>query len=81
MGQIAPEPPLSSEITPEALYSGRREFLKNTALFVGTSAALGEGCGRWRGTGAGRIRRRRWSEVPPLPIGSASAPGAASARW
>ena len=36
------EPP-SSEITPESLYLGRREFLKNGALAAGTAVAVGSG--------------------------------------
>jgi len=33
--------PLSSEITPEALYLRRREFIRNAALFTATSAGVG----------------------------------------
>ena len=42
MSKLAPEPP-SSEITPESLYLGRREFLKNGALAAGTAVAVGSG--------------------------------------
>src|SRR5215217_6429603 len=35
--------PRSSEITPESLYLGRREFLRNTALAAGTAAVFGGG--------------------------------------
>jgi sulfoxide reductase catalytic subunit YedY len=42
MSRLPKEPP-SAEITPEALYQRRRDFLKNTALFAGTAAALGTG--------------------------------------
>src|SRR5689334_10728647 len=35
--------PKPSEITPEALYLKRRELIRNAALFVGTSAAIGSG--------------------------------------
>jgi methionine sulfoxide reductase catalytic subunit len=38
-----PDEPPSAEITPEALYLRRREFIKNAALFTGTAAALGGG--------------------------------------
>jgi sulfoxide reductase catalytic subunit YedY len=38
-----PAEPRPSEITPEALHARRREFLKNSALFAGTAAALGSG--------------------------------------
>ena len=33
--------PASSEITPEALYLRRREFIKNAVLSAGTAAAVG----------------------------------------
>jgi sulfoxide reductase catalytic subunit YedY len=42
MRKLPPQPP-SSEITPEALYLGRREFLKNGVLAAGTAAAVGSG--------------------------------------
>src|SRR5947207_1466016 len=42
MSKLASEPP-SSEITPESLYLGRREFLKNAALTAGTAVAVGSG--------------------------------------
>src|SRR4051812_5260017 len=42
MSRLPKEPP-GAEITPEALYQRRRDFLKNTALFAGTAAALGTG--------------------------------------
>jgi sulfoxide reductase catalytic subunit YedY len=45
------EPP-GSEITPEALYLRRREFVRQGALFVGTATAFG-GAVTWL-TGAGR---------------------------
>jgi sulfoxide reductase catalytic subunit YedY len=38
-----PDEPPASEITPEALYLRRREFLKNAALYAGTSLAVGGG--------------------------------------
>src|SRR5713226_4785430 len=33
----------SSEVTPESLYLRRREFIKNAALYAGTSTAIGGG--------------------------------------
>jgi sulfoxide reductase catalytic subunit YedY len=39
----SPRPPASSEITKPELYARRREFIKNGALFIGTSAVLGAG--------------------------------------
>src|SRR5438067_10881437 len=38
-----PAQPPSSEITPESLYLGRREFIKNGVLLAGTAAAVGTG--------------------------------------
>ncbi len=38
-----PKEPPSSEITPEALYLRRREFIKNAALSLGTAAVFGSG--------------------------------------
>jgi sulfoxide reductase catalytic subunit YedY len=35
--------PATSEITPEALYLRRREFIRNAALFTATSAGVGSG--------------------------------------
>src|SRR5436309_206393 len=42
MAKLPKEPP-RSEITPEALYLKRREFLKNAALFAGTASGIGGG--------------------------------------
>src|SRR6516164_2236680 len=38
-----PKEPASSEITAESLYMRRREFIKNAALFAGTTTAVGAG--------------------------------------
>jgi sulfoxide reductase catalytic subunit YedY len=43
MPQRSDKAPPASEITPEALYQRRREFLKNSALGLGTAAAVGGG--------------------------------------
>ena len=40
MRMVGKEPP-ASEITPEALYLRRREFMRNAALFTATSAGVG----------------------------------------
>ncbi len=69
-----PKEPASSEITPEGLYKGRREFLKNAALFTGTTVALGSGL--WV------LGRRGGRADPPLPVVEAPplpAPGTAAA--
>lgn len=42
MSRLPKEPP-SAEITPQALYQRRRDFLKNSAYFAGTAAAVGAG--------------------------------------
>ncbi|HEY7064216.1 MAG TPA: protein-methionine-sulfoxide reductase catalytic subunit MsrP [Chloroflexota bacterium] len=42
MRDLPPEPP-SSEITPQALYQSRREFIKNGAYTLGTAAVVGGG--------------------------------------
>src|SRR5437867_12253294 len=52
MAKRPPEPP-SSEITPEALYLRRREFIKNAVLFTGSTAAIG-GSLLWLTRGAPR---------------------------
>ena len=72
MARLPKEPP-SSEITPEELYKGRREFLKNAALFTGTAAALGGGL--W-----GLVRKSGRADpdvpmpdVPPLPTPTSGA--------
>lgn len=43
MSDKLPAEPPSSEVTPEALYLRRREFLKNAGLFAGTAAAMAGG--------------------------------------
>ena len=48
-----PSQPPSSEITPESLYRGRREFLKNAALTAGTAALVGSGLTWLVGVGPG----------------------------
>src|ERR1043165_6021506 len=40
MGKLPKEPP-SREITPEAAYKSRRDFIKNAALTAGTAAMFG----------------------------------------
>jgi len=42
MTRLPPQPP-SIEITPKPLYLNRREFIKNSALTLGTAAAVGTG--------------------------------------
>ncbi len=48
--------PSSSEITPQALYSRRREFLKSAALFVATTTALGGSVVALTGSGKSKGR-------------------------
>jgi len=75
MSRLPTEPP-SAEITPEARYLRRREFLKNSALFAGTAAAVGAGLVRLSGDAR--------PEAPePLPANTGakdSPPPTASAR-
>jgi methionine sulfoxide reductase catalytic subunit len=71
-----PKAPPASEITPEALYLRRREFLKNGALGLGTAAAVGGGLMVLVGDGA---RPRDDTPPPaaaakPLPISRRAAP-------
>lgn len=68
MARLPPEPP-SGEITPEALYARRREFLKNAALFAGTAAAVGAGLVRLTGGG-----RSTSTAVAPESIGTSAVP-------
>ncbi len=65
MRNLPKEPP-SSEITPESLYRGRREFLKNAALTAGTAALVGSGLTWLVGAGPG-----------PDPVEAKSPPQAA----
>ncbi len=62
-----PKEPPSSEITPEGLYRGRREFLKNAALFTGTAAALGGGLWSLVRKGGRADAPEPIADVPPLP--------------
>ena len=72
MSRRPPEPP-AAEITPEALYQRRREFLKNTALFAGTAAALGAGLVQL--VGGGRGKRPAPIAIQP-DVGAAPLPAA-----
>src|SRR5205823_1931766 len=61
-----PEEPRSSEITPEALYLRRREFIRNAALYIATSTAIGAGLvGLTRGAPLDPPRQRRAAGRPP----------------
>jgi len=62
MSRLPKEPP-SGEITPEALYLRRREFLKSGALFVGTASAIGAGLVGL----TGGARSRPAPQAAPLP--------------
>ncbi len=62
MSRLPKEPP-SGEITPEALYLRRREFLKSGALFVGTASAIGAGLVGL----TGGARSRPAPQAEPLP--------------
>ena len=62
MAKLPTEP--SSEITPEAHYLRRREFIKNAALFAGTTATVGGGL-LWVMSGG-----RPDAPEPPSPQGN-----------
>jgi sulfoxide reductase catalytic subunit YedY len=73
--KLPPEPP-SSEITPEALYQRRRDFLRNAALFTGTAVAVGGGL---ISLGHGR-RRERPERQEHAPEAQAAAPQLPTAK-
>src|SRR5579863_4577173 len=75
MRRLPQEPP-SSEITPLELYIRRREFLKNSALFAGTAAAVGTGLLRLTGGphGARPVASAEQLVFAPPPKFSAAAP-------
>jgi sulfoxide reductase catalytic subunit YedY len=69
-----PKEPSRSEITPEALYIRRREFLKNAALFAGTASGIGGGLLWLTRGGPPDLRRgsapegvKRPEETRPIP--------------
>jgi sulfoxide reductase catalytic subunit YedY len=74
MSSLASQPP-SSEITPERLFLGRREFLKNGALAAGTALAVGSGL-QWL---VGAAPPPDAPEEPPPAL--AAAPSAASGPY
>lgn len=71
MSRLPKEPP-SAEITPEALFLRRREFIKNTALFAATSAAMGAGLVRLLGGGHGKKKASPDATAIALPPGAIS---------
>ncbi len=66
MSRLPQEPP-ASEITPLDRYLRRREFLKNSALFAGTSAAIGAGLTRLLGKPRATVARPVPKEIAPVP--------------
>jgi len=69
MRKLPPEPK-ASEVTPEPLYRRRREFIKQGALFVATSAGLGKGLIELSSMGSAD------APVAPPPLPSAATGGA-----
>jgi sulfoxide reductase catalytic subunit YedY len=65
-----PKEPPSSEITGEALYRNRRQFIKTAALFTATAAGVGGGLLRL--IAGGRAKKVESPSGAPLPVGSAS---------
>ncbi|MES4792991.1 MAG: mononuclear molybdenum enzyme YedY, partial [Chloroflexota bacterium] len=68
MSRLPKEPP-GREITPEAIYLRRREFLKNAALLTGTSAAIGTSL-LWLTRGAPPKKPVNATLPPPSPTGT-----------
>jgi sulfoxide reductase catalytic subunit YedY len=68
MRTLGSEPP-SSEITTERHYLGRREFIRNAALFTATTVGVGTGL-RWltRGSRASDRTKNGAPELAALPI-------------
>jgi sulfoxide reductase catalytic subunit YedY len=74
---MTPRDPATSEITPEPLYQRRREFLKNGALFLGTSAAVGGGLSLLTGSNRASVDDAEVPQGAPAPAApSAPAPDA-----
>ena len=77
MARMPPEPP-SGEITEEALYLRRRDFLKNTALLAGTATAVGAGLvrliGGGRSTAIGAALAPEPIDRSAVPLFASSAP-------
>jgi methionine sulfoxide reductase catalytic subunit len=65
MDKLPKEPP-SSEITPEAAYNNRREFIKNAAIITGAATVIGGGLLYL--TGSGPKRPAAGALPPPLPV-------------
>jgi len=62
-----PPEPKSSDVTPEALYDGRREFIKNTILYLTTATAIGGGLTYLTTRGRLGPGATGASNQPPLP--------------
>jgi methionine sulfoxide reductase catalytic subunit len=77
MSRRIPEPP-AAEITAEALYQRRRDFLKNSALFAGTAAAMGSGLVALVGGGRGKRPKPAAITIGP-PLSEAPPPVASPA--
>lgn len=73
MNELPPEPP-SSEITSEALYRSRREFLKNGVYALGTAAAVGSGLVWLSGNGPPPDLPPAPAPVPPEQLAAAPNP-------
>src|SRR5262245_55657094 len=78
MTRIGKEPS-SSEITPEALYLRRREFVRNAALFTATSAGVGSSL-LWLMRGGRAGRKRKLATSAPEIAAGVGAPELAIAR-
>jgi len=71
-------PPVASEITPEARYRGRREFIKNSLLFAASATGVGATLigllGRGRRGPPAEIAAVAPAPVTPPPAGTARSP-------
>ena len=70
------KPPGNSEITPEANYRGRREFIKNSLLLAATATGVGASLIGLMGRG----RRGLPAETAAVPSSPASLPRIVTAR-
>ena len=74
-GRQRPKEPRPEEITPEALYLRRREFMRNTALFGLTAAGVGGGLLALTGGVRGTVKRGpSGSEPRPVALPKAEGP-------
>jgi sulfoxide reductase catalytic subunit YedY len=74
MSTLGPEPP-SSEITPEARYLHRREFIRNAALFTATTSVVGSSLLWLMGGGRAESTDADSATPPASAVTPGTAPG------